>query len=336
MATQPLVSILIPAYNAEKWLKQTLDSAVNQNCPKKEIIVVDDGSKDGTYEIAKAYRSQDVKIIRQPNAGACAARNTALKHAQGDYIQWLDADDLLHPDKISLQLQRIREDNDEEVLYSSAFGTFYYRWQKARFTPNSLWRDLSPAEWFFHKFNNDDSLFPAVWLVSRKLTDRVGAWDERLTLDDDGEYFGRTIAASKSVNFVPGGKSFYRQVNSSSISKTVNHSTCQSLLLSYKLCIRYFLTLDNSARSKAAVVKYLQTNLIYFYPEEVEILKELEQIVSSLGGKLLCPEFSPKYKLITRILGVKSAKGVASVVRGLKQTVLKTNDLVLSYITPSR
>jgi glycosyltransferase involved in cell wall biosynthesis len=333
MATAPLVSILIPAYNAEKWLKQTLESALKQTWSHKEIIVVDDGSNDGTPAIAERYQCRSVKMLRQQNSGACAARNAALKEAQGDFIQWLDADDLLHPDKISLQLQRVRQEEDDTILYSSAFGTFYYRCKKARFHPNSLWQDLLPRDWFFQKFNNDDSLFPAVWLVSRKLTDRVGGWDERLTLDDDGEYFGRLIAASKAVHFVPGGTSFYRQVNTNSISKTINHRSCQSLLLSYKLCIKYYLELEDSERSRAAVLKYLQTNLIYFYPEETEILRELEVLANSLGGTLSAPDFSRKYRYITSIFGLKAAKRTATVVRGLKQKVLKANDLVLSYIT---
>jgi glycosyltransferase involved in cell wall biosynthesis len=335
MAMVPLVSILIPAYNAEKWLKQTLESARNQTWCKKEIIVVDDGSNDGTSAIAKSCQCRSIKVLRQKNSGACAARNSALKEAQGDFIQWLDADDILHPDKISLQLQRARQEADD-MLYSSAFGTFYYRCHKARFNPNSLWQDLLPNDWFFQKFNNDDSLFPAVWLVSRKLTDQVGGWDERLTLDDDGEYFGRLIAASKAVHFVPGGISFYRQVNTNSISKTINHRTCQSLLLSYKLCIKYYLGLEDSERSRAAVLKYLQTNLIYFYPEEREILREIEVLANSLGGSLSAPDFSPKYRYITKTFGLKAAKRTATVVRGLKQKVLKANDLMLSYMTADR
>jgi glycosyltransferase involved in cell wall biosynthesis len=331
---EPLVSILIPAFNAEKWLKQTIESALNQTWRKTEVILVDDGSTDGTAAIATAYKA--VKVVRQENAGACAARNHALRLAQGDHIQWLDADDLLHPMKISSQLERARHENNDNILYSSSFGTFYYRSSKARFAPNSLWRDLPPAEWFLQKFSNDDSMFPAVWLVSRKLADQVGQWDERLTLDDDGEYFGRIIAASEAVNFVPAGQSFYRQVNSKSISKTINHRTCQSLLLSYKLCIRYFLALEDSERARAAVVKYLQTNLIYFYPEEVEIIEDLKQLAAELGGNLSPPEFSQKYRLVTDLFGIKAAKTVASVVRGVKQRALKANDLVLSYITTSQ
>ena len=100
--SQPLVSILIPCYNSEKWLAETLESALAQTWQNKEIIVVDDGSTDSSLEIAKTFESNKVKVLRQDNRGASAARNLGLTNAQGDFIQYLDADDLLSEDKISL------------------------------------------------------------------------------------------------------------------------------------------------------------------------------------------------------------------------------------------
>src|SRR5277367_2921044 len=97
---QPLVSIVIPAYNAEKWIADTLRSAIAQTWPYKEIIVVDDGSTDRTVEVARRFASKQVVVVSKENHGAAAARNDALRLSQGDYIQWLDADDILAPDKI--------------------------------------------------------------------------------------------------------------------------------------------------------------------------------------------------------------------------------------------
>ena len=103
-----LVSILIPSYNAEEWIEETIQSALSQTWPRKEIIIVDDGSTDNSLRIAKEYESNSVKVISQENSGAAVARNKALEYAQGDYIQWLDADDLLAPDKIEKQLRSSR------------------------------------------------------------------------------------------------------------------------------------------------------------------------------------------------------------------------------------
>src|ERR1039458_1119717 len=96
---KPLVSILIPAYNAEEWIGDTIRSSVGQTWPRKEIIVVDDGSRDRTAEVARRFASKEVAVASVKNQGAASARNHALRLCQGDYIQWLDAADLLAPDQ---------------------------------------------------------------------------------------------------------------------------------------------------------------------------------------------------------------------------------------------
>src|SRR5262245_12357649 len=123
----PLVSILIPAYNAQEWIADTLESAVGQTWPNKEIIVVDDGSRDQTLAVAQRCADRGVTIVAQPNQGAAAARNTAMAHSRGDYIQWLDADDLLSPDKIAAQIAAAaRPPFTRRTLLSSPWGRFLY------------------------------------------------------------------------------------------------------------------------------------------------------------------------------------------------------------------
>src|SRR5258708_4364352 len=100
---KPLVSILIPAYNAQKWIVATIESAIAQTWGRKEIIIVDDGSTDQTLAVARRFASKDILVVTQKNQGASAARNHAFSLSQGDYIQWLDADDLLSANKIAKQ-----------------------------------------------------------------------------------------------------------------------------------------------------------------------------------------------------------------------------------------
>ncbi|HND63118.1 MAG TPA: glycosyltransferase family A protein, partial [Opitutaceae bacterium] len=100
----PLVSILIPCHNAARWLRPTLESALAQDWDQCEIIVVDDGSTDGSTALALEFVPRGVRVIAQTNQGASAARNHAIREARGDYFQFLDADDLLSPGKIRAQL----------------------------------------------------------------------------------------------------------------------------------------------------------------------------------------------------------------------------------------
>ena len=141
---KPLVSILIPAYNAKSWICHSLQSALAQTWSRKEIIVVDDGSSDGTAELARRFSSKEVLVVSTDNQGLSAAVNHAYRLCQGDYIQELDADDLLVPNKIELQLTALRGFESRRILLSSPWAPFFYRTRRARFVPNSLWQDLSP------------------------------------------------------------------------------------------------------------------------------------------------------------------------------------------------
>ena len=199
----PLVSILIPAYNAERWIAQSIASAAAQTWPNKEIIVVDDGSTDRTASVASALASESLRVHRQANQGAAAARNTAFELCRGDYIQWLDADDLLDPDKIERQIAAVAAGSEARVLLSGAWGTFYSRPERAKFAPSPLWETLGPLEWLRRKMaSGSDFMAIEGWLVSRELTEAAGPWDRRLIVDDDGEYFCRVLLACSEVRFV--------------------------------------------------------------------------------------------------------------------------------------
>ena len=118
----PLVSIIIPAYNAERFIGETLRSVLLQACQNIEIIVVDDGSKDDTAAIVGQFAERDPRItlIQQPNAGVAAARNCAIKHSRGEFVAPIDSDDLWYPHKIEKQVERI--------LHASADTGLVYTW----------------------------------------------------------------------------------------------------------------------------------------------------------------------------------------------------------------
>ncbi len=159
-----------------------------------------------------SLESQKVKVVTQPNSGACEARNKALSLAQGDYIQWLDADDVLHPEKIARQLAQISDGKDSRTLLTCSWGRFYFRTEKATFVPDALWKNMRPIDWIVTKFSENVWMNPAVWLVSRELTDAAGPWDTRLASsgDDDGEYLCRVVASSDEVKFVSDARCYYR------------------------------------------------------------------------------------------------------------------------------
>lgn len=326
-----LVSILIPAYNAGEWIAETIGSALAQTWPRKEVIVVDDGSADQTLAIARRFAAKDVVVTTQVNQGAATARNNAFALCQGDYIQWLDADDLLSPDKVAKQIDVFERGCSDRTLLSCSWGRFMYRPRHALFKPTTLWCDLSPTEWLIRKMSQNLFMSPATWLVSRALTETAGPWNRLLLSDDDGEYFARVILASEEVRFVPEGRAFYRRSGFESLSNLGRSSEkMEAQLHSIRLHIGYLLSLENSERSRAACVRLLQNWLISFYPDRIDLGKEAVQLAADLGGRLESPRLSWKYDWIRRLFGWGTAKRAQFALNEIKWSVLRWWDRILS------
>lgn len=304
----PLVSILIPAFNAEAWIAETIRSALSQTWEKKEIIVVDDGSTDATLAIARQYESSALKVIHQENSGACHARNRAMRACQGDYIQWLDADDLLSPDKIERQLKVAEIENDPYLLFSCRWGRFFYRPSNARFQPNSLWRDLTPIDWLNAWLSERLMMANSAWLVSRQITDKSGSWDERLTLDDDGEYFSRVVCASELVKFVPEACSYYRIANPSSLSRSVSLKSLESLCLSVELTVDHLLNRDDGEPIRKGCVRRLNEDASRLEGYAPDMARRLRDRIGALGGEVVQETRSSKYTFLKGIVGERNAR----------------------------
>jgi glycosyltransferase involved in cell wall biosynthesis len=174
---QPLVSILIPAYNAASTIADTLRSALDQNYPAIEVVVVDDGSQDETARIVQTIANADtrVRFIRQVNQGSASARNTALGASSGCFIAPLDADDLWHRDKIARQVRRLDEGGIGVVYcWSSDIDAegriIAHRLDLDRYEGNVL------AALVVTNFIDSSS----VPLISRAELEAIGGWDVTL------------------------------------------------------------------------------------------------------------------------------------------------------------
>ena len=326
----PLVSILIPAYNAEPWIAETIQSALAQTWPRIEIIVVDDGSKDKTLLVARRFASQGVSVVTQTNQGAAAARNRAFAHCHGNYIQWLDADDLLAPDKIARQMEALITCRGQQTLFSGAWAYFMFRPRKAAWSSTALYCNLSSVEWILRKMEQNAFMLTPSWLVSRELTESAGPWDTRLSADDDGEYFSRVILASDGVQFVPEAKVFYRISGVNSLSYLgQNNAKLESQFLAMRLQIEHLRATEDSKRVRAASLKFLQRSLICFYPERPDLVKQMEQLAVDLGGQLQAPQLPWKYAWIQKAFGWNAAKRTQQFYNQNKLLMLKSWDKFL-------
>ena len=185
----PLISTIIPVYNGERYLAATLASALAQAYPRQEIIVVDDGSTDGTAAIVRAHPT--VRYLHQPNQGHGAAKNTGLAAATGDYLAFLDADDLWTPDKLSCQLEHLLANPGAliaiclmEMLLEEGMA-----WPAAIHEAHH--RQLPPA------------YLPSALIAHRRAFAQIGVFSLNFWHANDSDWFFRARDAGLAVLVVP-------------------------------------------------------------------------------------------------------------------------------------
>ena len=302
------ISVLIPAYNAVAYIEQTIDSVLAQTWPDVEIIVVDDGSTDGTMAKALRYKSSHVQVVSQPNAGASAARNRAFCLSSGEYIQYLDADDLLHPDKIRAQMACLQT-QPKSQLSSSAWAMFYEAPSEQDLHPTILWCDYSdPVQWLLSAWENGVWMQPSAWLTHRSLIEAAGPWNEQISLHDDGEFFSRVLLHSSGVMFCGTAKSFYRKGIADSLSSIRSDKATRSHLAVCQAYEAHVLARRNDGVTRQACANNYQRLIYEYYPGHLEIRQLAAARVLALGGSTVKPPSTPIFQLVDKMLGWQLSK----------------------------
>jgi glycosyltransferase involved in cell wall biosynthesis len=305
--SHPTVSVLIPCYNAEKYVSETLESVFRQTWPAIEVIVVDDGSQDGSAKEIERFKTAGVRLIRQRNGGAGAARNRAYSASRGDFIQFLDADDLIDSEKIERQMTRIIDRS--RCVASAEWGRFYSSPQETRFDPEPGWRDLDPLDWLaLSRADGLGMLFPALWLVPRTIADAAGRWDETLSLGDDGEYFTRILLAAENVLFCPGARCHYRSGLTGSLSGRKSRQAWQSQFRVLQLCESYVRIREDSDRMRRAFALSWQHMAHGCYPYDTALAEQALARARALHSISIRPDGGPAFRVASRLIGWRNAR----------------------------
>ena len=298
----------MPAYNAEKYIGQALDSVLNQSYPSIEIIVVNDGSTDGTGEILSSYEKKGVRVIQQENKGQCAAANTAFENSKGDYIKFFDADDLLSKEFIENQVERLSGKHDE--IASASWGrflgndlsTFYLQ-------EESLYEDLIPIDWLVRSMENGSNMMQCgLWLIPRKVLAKSGLWDQRLSLINDFDFFIRVLLASKKVLYTENATLYYRSGLEHSLSGQKSRKALESAFLSIQSGVESILQYENSERTRRICADAFQVWKYQFYPTQMDLYNKAEQKIEELGGSSFPFPSGGTTKLLANLIGWKSTK----------------------------
>jgi len=193
--SKPLISVIVPAYNMARFLPEAIASIRAQRWEPLEILVVDDGSTDETPAIAQTLEA--VRLIRKPNGGAASARNFGLQEAHGEWISFLDADDLWPPEKLARLAPRLAADPSLDV----ATG-------RIRYVP------MEGALWLDYRFERPDNTVSHIHLGAalyrRRAFERIGGFDESLRVGDDQDWFLRAREAGLHILIVGEITLYYR------------------------------------------------------------------------------------------------------------------------------
>ena len=301
--TAPLVSVLIPCFNGRPFIAETLRSVMAQTYRPLEVIVVDDGSTDGSGD--EVLQFADVKLIRQENAGAAAARNAALAHSHGELIQYLDADDLLSPNKIALQVARLAGNAD--CIASAEWGRFYRDASETTFVPDKTWTDLDALDWLaLSRADGVGMMYPALWLIPRGIVDRAGPWNAAISTapGEDAEYFTRIVLAARRVLFCAGARTYYRSGIGGASSR--KHFRSQAMVI--ELCQRYVLAVENSPRMRMGYAKAWQHLAHYSYPYDRPLALEALRKARTLHPVEIRPGGGGLFQIVSALVGWKLAR----------------------------
>ncbi|SHN24076.1 glycosyltransferase family 2 protein [Mucilaginibacter sp. OK098] len=314
----PLVSIIIPLYNAEKHIAETIETALNQTWPNKEIIIINDSSTDNSLAIANKYVNENVKAFTQENKGASAARNYGLREAKGEYIQFLDADDLLSPDKIEGQMGYLKGSKTLIGLCRVVHFDDGDDYRKIVLKDDDWFcKDSNDPVDFLLKLNADDDVLPGYgsmiqpnsWLTPKTLIEKAGMWNEFRCPDDDGEFFCRVILASEGIKYSTIGTNYYRKhKHNNTVSGQKSLSAYESMLLSIDLKYSYLKERFNDPILERVFARHYWEIGVAAYPRYRQLSKRAINKALEYGYNGQKYKAGPVGTWLSKILGWRLAR----------------------------
>ena len=304
----PLVSVCMPCYNAEKYVGEAIESVLNQTYKNIELIVVNDGSIDRSGEVLEKYKAKGVKVLAEKCGNASRARNRAFRETKGEYVKFFDADDILSPEMVERQVERLA--GRQDAMAMSEWGRFYNDDIKTfRPNPQSVWRDMGGVDWLVEAIRDAQPMMQAgMFLIPRSLAEKAGSWNEELTLIDDFEYFCRLFCKTRQILFVPGSTLYYRSAIENSLSKQksrqARESECESLLMG----TGHILRKREDAEARLACANVCQHLIYDLYPKYSDLQKRLKNRVEECGGAQIVPSGGRYFQMLRPWIGWRLAR----------------------------
>lgn len=307
-----LVSIVIPAYNAEPWIGGAIESALAQTWRNLEVVVVDDGSLDRTVAVVEGITDPRVRLVKQANRGQCAALNRGVAESGGEFIKFLDADDWLNPGHIEAMMAVLVGGAD--LVAACRWGYFVDCPLEAMVREESVNRDyVDPLEWLVDSLTLDEGMMGGwKWLIPRAVWDRCGGWDERLGLNNDFDFSIRLLLASAGIRFAADAIYAYRKGVAGALSGAMGRAALISAYQTTEAGCRALLAREDSPRIRRVCADRWQEWMFRFYPDEPYLAGAAQWQVEALGGSAVRMPGGRLQQLLLPLIGWRGVRQLQS------------------------
>ena len=311
---EPLVSILIPAYNAEKWIRQCIESALGQTYPRKEVIVIDDGSTDRTIEEIQRFGDR-ISFVKSAHAGANAVRNQLTRLAKGEWLQYLDADDYLRPNKVADQIGFMRScDRQLDVVYSPMIvrhETIQTEYATTITPPYDT--NLQFLRWVSFSTHGI--------LLRRSAVLEVGCWREAQLVCQEHELISRLIRSGKRFGVWNQAAAVYRYHSPDTVSTKAPLRTMQvrmGITNDFETWLKDMGGLTTAHRKEIYMARMDTARIAWTIDEAYG--RELAQIAAKEGHFWIWSRAAVpiSFQIVARIFGFHAAQRLARFIRGPK------------------
>lgn len=305
------VSIIVPVYNTKRYLVRCVESLINQTYNNIEIILIDDGSIDGSSEICEEYKNVDnrIKVVHQKNAGVSAARNRGIEIASGDYITFCDSDDYYEIDKIEIQLNDLLE-KKADVSIVGIQVDYPNGKSRTRYNTNEsyLWQEPNTE---YMKFLLSDDLFPFsqyALMIKQDICKQIRFWEGK-RINEDKLFCYEILKEAKSVSFLSLSKYHYVLQKESATHTEFGEKFFDAIIIAKKMETdveliypewQFYATL-NTCRALISTLKYMLKDKNTSYKYKVERMEIISEIKSNKYEAVI-KEFSWKRKLDARMM----------------------------------
>lgn len=325
---KPSVSVVIPTYNRAYCIEQTLETVLKQTYADYEIIVVDDGSSDHTFELMKRYADK-VRYIYQPNAGVSAARNTGIREAQADWIAFLDSDDEWFPEKLKLQMYDLNANPGAIAHMVDVLISDQKEFNNTLLELRGMKAEFSHTPYREHPLCDvlTCSFFPSSWVVSRKAIEAAGYFNPSMRINEDTDLLSRVALEGAFLVNCYVGTNLRRKPGGSGALSDLHQTSLQESL---KNIITMYENLNTSNKLTEKESRYVKKELAASYIELAIATGKNKKTLSYynlLTDSLKCDAsaFGLAKVLALLLLGIRGFETIRTLKSTHKKTLRRSN-----------